>query len=217
MSEPQPGAGFDAPVLDPRILGLSVEQVRVAGIIEEEFRAAGFGGAVAAAAIVNAYRESSLNPKEESETKRYIGLFQVSPDILPSVADRKNPRKNTRAIIGEALKRRDFLDFAGEESDIGLLAEAFCVMVERPKNKTFEGELRRSLTGQLYPTSYWENAPEALPPRAPPYQRPPFLGLNEREQVVAAWMAVLVVIGVGTWHLRGAKRRLATLDANDLD
>jgi len=216
MAEPQPGAGFDAPVLDPRILGLSDAQLRVASLIEEEFRAAGFGGAVAAAAIVNAYRESSFDPNKESETKRYIGLFQVSPDILPSVEDRKNPRKNTRAIIGEALKRRDFLDFAAVESDIGLLAEAFCVMVERPKHKAREGQVRRSLAGQLYPTSYWENAPEALPPRAPPYQRPPFLGLDERQQVVAAWMAVLVVIGVGTWHLRSAKQRLASLDANDL-
>jgi hypothetical protein len=217
MAEPQPGAQFDAPLLDPTILGLSEKQVAVANIIEQEFRAAGFGGAVAAAAITNAYRESSLNPKKESDTKRYIGLFQVSPDILPSADDRKDARKNTRAIIGEALKRRDFLKFASEESDIGALAEAFCVMVERPKHRAQEGQVRRALAGQLYPTSYWQNSPEALPPRAPHYERPPFLGLNEHEQVIAAWMGVLVVIGVGTWHLRNTQRRLATLDANDLD
>ena len=216
MPDTQPGAEFDAPVLDPTLLGLSEAQVKVANIIEQEFRAAGFGGAVAAAAIVNAYRESSLNPKKESDTKRYIGLFQISPDILPSPDDRKDARKNTRAIIGEALKREDFLDFAAEESDIGALAEMFCIAVERPKHKVTEGQVRRALAGQLYPTSYWQNAPEALPPRAPKYHRPPFLGLNEEQRVLAAWMGVLVVIGVGTWHLRNTKRRLATLDANDL-
>lgn len=215
MADTQPGAAFDAPVLDPTLLGLSEKQVAVANTIEQEFRAAGFGGAVAAAAIVNAYRESSLNPKKESDTKRYIGLFQISPDILPSADDRKNARKNTRAIIGEALKREDFLDFAAEESDIGLLAEMFCVAVERPKHRTQEGQVRRALADRLYPTSYWQNAPEALPPRAPKYHRPPFLGLDEEQRVRAAWLVVAATVGLGLWRVKVVKQRLREKDALD--
>lgn len=215
MPDTQPGSEFDAPVLDPTILGLSEAQVKVANIIEQEFRTAGFGGAVAAAAIVNAYRESSLNPRKESDTKRYIGLFQISPDILPSADDRKDARKNTRAIIGEALKREDFLDFAAEESDIGLLAEMFCIEVERPKHKAREGQVRRALAGQLYPTSYWQNAPEALPPRAPRYERPPFLGLTEKQRVRAAWLVVAVTVGLGLWRVKVVKERLRAQDALD--
>ena len=186
------------PVLYAPSVGLSEKQLAVADLIVEEFTDAGFGPAVAAAAVVNAFRESSLDPSEESETKRYVGLFQVSPDIEPSREKRKNARTNTRLIIEQAKKSKAFMRIASETSDIPTLAGAFAVHVERPKDKPGEEFVRSALAAKMYPTDFWQNAAEALPARVPKVRRTPLFDLSEEE---ARWVAWGVGAGTVAWAL----------------
>jgi len=202
---------MDTPVLYTENVGLSKKQVGVADLIVEEFLAAGFSPAVAAAAVVNAFAESSLDPTEVSTSGKFVGLFQVSTDVLAE--DRKNARKNARAIIEECRRAPKFMDVAKTSSDIRELAEAFCLYVERPRNKTTKCEARGLLADKLYPTDFWENAPEALTPRAP--QRLPPRGLTEDQQKWVLWGITAAVLVGGFWKLRRVKARLAEKDREE--
>lgn len=201
----------DGPVMVPERLGLSDKQVAVANLIVEEFLKAGFGGMVAAAAVANAFRESSFNPRKVSDTGRYIGLFQLSPDIIASEEDRKDPRKNTRGIISEARKAKEFMKIAATETHIPTLAAAFCRYVERPKDKDGESIIRYEIADSLYPSELLQNSPYAHEPKAPPYQRPPFLGLDEEQQKVAVWLAVGAFVFGGLAYARYLKNKQAGL------
>jgi hypothetical protein len=202
---------MDTPMLYREGVGLSERQVEVAALVVEEFLAAGFSPAVAAAAVVNAFAESSLDPTAVSSSKKFVGLFQVSTDVLAE--DRKNARKNTRAIIEEARRASKFMDLAETSADIYDLSEAFCMFVERPRYKTTKCPARAALADRLYPTAFWQNAPEALTPRAPERLAPRRLTEGQQEWVL--WgLATLAVVG-GFWHLRQAKARLALEDARD--
>lgn len=198
------------PVLYPQSVGLSEKQIKVADLIVREFLAAGFGHPVAAAAVVNAFRESSFDPREVSETGRYVGLFQVSPDIEKSVEKRKDATTNIRLIIEEAKKSRKFLEIAATETDIPTLAGEFAVLVERPKHKPKERMIRSSLAAKMYPTDFWQNAPEALEPRVPKHHRKPMFDLTDEE---ARWVAWGVGAAAVAWALvyfrlrEGALRR----------
>lgn len=194
--------GTPAPVMVPEILGLSSTQVAVANIIVGEFLKAGFGEMVAAAAVANAYRESSLNPRKESETGRYVGLFQLSPDVIASVAARKDPVKNTRGIISEVLKSKPFMTLAATETHIPTLAAAFCRYVERPKDKDGESQIRYDIAEALYPSALLQNSPYVHEPKAPPYRKPPFLGLDEERQKVAVWLAGGILLTGGLAYVR---------------
>jgi len=194
--------GTPAPVMVPEILGLSSTQVAVANIIVGEFLKAGFGEMVAAAAVANAYRESSLNPRKESETGRYVGLFQLSPDVIASVAARKDPVKNTRGIISEVLKSKPFMTLAATETHIPTLAAAFCRYVERPKDKEGESQIRYEIAEALYPSALLQNSPYVHEPKAPPYRKPPFLGLDEERQKVAVWLAGGILLTGGLAYVR---------------
>lgn len=203
---------MDTPVLYTENVGLSSAQVKVAGLVTEEFLAAGFSPAVAAAAVVNAFAESSLDPTEVSPSGKFVGLFQVSTDVLAE--DRKNARKNTRAIIEECRRAPDFMDVAKTSSDIRELAEAFCLYVERPRNKTIKCEARGLLADRLYPVDFWQNAPEALTPRAP---APLPTGFTEEQRKWFYWGLVAVVVGGGFWYTRRVKARLTVKDAEERD
>ena len=192
----------DGPIMVPERLGLSDKQVGVANIIVEEFLKAGFGGMVAAAAVANAFRESSLDPRKESDTKRYIGLFQLSPDVISSAEARKDARKNTRGIISEALKAKRFMEVAATETDIPTLAAAFCRYVERPKDKDGESVIRAQIAENLYPVDLLQNSPYMHEPKAPPYRAPSFLGLDEDQQKVAVWLAVGAAVAGGLAYVR---------------
>lgn len=199
------------PVMVPERLGLSDKQVAVADLIVEEFLKAGFGEMVAAAAVANAYRESSLNPRKESDTGRYVGLFQLSPDVISSVDARKDPVKNTRGIIAEALKSKRFMEIAATETHIPTLAAAFCRYVERPKDKDGESQARYAIAEALYPEDLLQNSPYEHEPKAPPYRKPSFLGLDEEQQKVAVWLTVGIVVTGSLAYVRylDLKRRKA--------
>lgn len=202
VTEPAVVDTEDGPIMVPERLGLSEKQVAVADLIVGEFLKAGFGQMVAAAAVANAYRESSLNPRKESDTGRYVGLFQLSPDIISSVEARKDPIKNTRGIISEALKSKPFMTLAATETHIPTLAAAFCRYVERPKDKEGESQIRYEIAEALYPEDLLQNSPYEHEPKAPPYRKPPFLGLNEEQQKVAAWLAVGILVTGGLAYVR---------------
>lgn len=197
------------PVMFPEALGLSAKQVAVADLIVAEFLAAGFGHPVAAAAVANAFRESSLNPLKVSDTGRYIGLFQLSPDIVASAQERKDPIKNTRGIISEALRSKAFLSVAATETDIPKLASAFCWHVERPKDKATESIIRAEIAERLYPTSFLQNSPYVHEPKAPPYRRGEPFGLTEEKRKVAAWLIVGIAVSSGLAYARYIKNKLA--------
>jgi hypothetical protein len=187
---------------------LSDAQVATAGVIVEEFLAAGFGYPVAAAAVVNAFRESSLNPRKESSTGKYVGLFQLSPDILADVEARKDARTNTRAIIQEAKRSKQFMSAAAETTNIPFLAGEFAYYVERPKDKDGERFVRQQIAAVLYPEAYWENSEEALTPRAPPYEAPVgFFDDPENKPIVLLGVLGFVTVSLIALKLAEQRRR----------
>jgi hypothetical protein len=194
------------PVLSTSYYPLTEAQLAVVDLIVEEFLAAGFGHPVAAAAVANAYRESELDPEKTSSTGKYIGLFQLSPDILASEADRKDPRKNTRAIIEEATRSQTFMARAATKTHIPTLAGDFAYYVERPLDKAGERSRRYQIAERLYPDAFWENSEEALTPRAPKYRRPVgFIEDPENEPIVL--LAVLAFVSASFAMLKIAENR----------
>ena len=129
---------------------LSASQIDAAETIQRLFLDAGFSEYVAAAAVVNAFRESSLNPKKKSKTGRYIGLFMLSPDIIASERARLQPDLNTLGIINEALKSKRFMAVA-ESEDLWELVEAFSTYVERPREPDLEASQRILDSVELFP------------------------------------------------------------------
>lgn len=186
------------PVLYAQSVGLSEKQLAIADLIVREFLAAGFGYPVAAAAVANAFRESSLNPREESETKKYVGLFQISPEIEKSREKRKDALTNIRLIIEQAKQSRRFMKIAATKTDIPTLTGAFGVYVERPLDTEGERLIRTEIAAKLYPTMFWQNAPEALEPRVPKVRRVPMFDLTDEE---ARWVAWGVGAAAVAWAL----------------
>lgn len=129
---------------------LSNEQIEAADTIRRLFLDAGFSEMVAAAAIVNAFRESSLDPKKPSPTGRYIGLFQLSPDIIKSKWEREQADLNTLAIIDKALRTPKFMEVA-DSDDLLELVEAFSRHVEHPLHLDLEASIRIERALMLYP------------------------------------------------------------------
>lgn len=135
---------------------LSDEQERMVGVIEREFRAAGFGPAVAAAAVANAYAESRLNPRAASPPPEdSVGLFQLNARGAGSgmtTAERMDPVLNTRRILDVARRNSSFMAVVrAQPDDVGALTEAFCVYIERPAMAWVKGAERRALAAWLFP------------------------------------------------------------------
>lgn len=141
------------PLLNPQT---SQRQRDAAAVIEREFRAAGFPVALAAAAIVNAYAESGLNP--QAKWGPMYGLFQLDrvngAGIGMTEAELFDATKNTRAIIAavkswqgrtlrEAIER-------GERHP-HLLAGLFARDIERPRDKDKVALHREGLTWVVFP------------------------------------------------------------------
>lgn len=133
---------------------LNATQQNYAALIFREFAAAGWKPAVAAAAVVNAYAESGLNPLAVGDGGKSVGLFQLHESgggAGMSVAQRQDPTLNTRRIIEEAAKAYRFRAIAAFSDDIPVLAAAFSTYVERPKDKAGEEIKRAALARTLYP------------------------------------------------------------------
>ena len=135
---------------------MSARQKNSVAIIEREFVAAGFPLALAAAAAVNAYAESSLVPTAANGPM--VGLFQLDRNVGAgrgmSDAQLVDPASNTRAIIrevqgsrGKALREA----IAAGERHPHRLAYIFCRDIERPKNAETKAMHREGLTWTVFP------------------------------------------------------------------
>ena len=137
--------------------GLSSRQLEMATIIEREFRAAGFSPAMAAAAIVNAWYESRLNPDAMGDGGHSIGLFQLHDrggGAGMTVEQRRDPVQNTRRIIQEVQGRYGEALRAAEKAGEGLerLTYLFTYHIERPANKEQTAQTRAQGAAALFPS-----------------------------------------------------------------
>lgn len=136
------------------IAGLNAAQQTYADLISREFAAAGYSAAVGAAAVVNAYAESGLNPNAVGDGGRSVGLFQLHErggGAGMTVEQRKDPAQNTRRIIEEANRAAGFRAVAAVSNDIPTLAAAFSTYVERPADKAGAEATRRALAQRFFP------------------------------------------------------------------
>jgi len=179
-------------------VGLKTTQQRdMAAIIEREFYAAGFSPRMAAAAIANAWHESSLNPAAAGDAGQSIGLFQLyskGAGAGMSVEARKDPVTNTRRIIevvkgGGAVALRQ-AEAAG--ADAAELARLFCIYVERPKDSATKGLQRAATARSMFPGT--------LPASAPPLAAVAGYGL------LTAGVGAALLIG-GALYLRSRSSR----------
>lgn len=160
--------------LDPKLTvveqikkSLNASQREMASIIEAEFKAAGLiKPNLIAAAIINAYYESSLiadrEPDDKTSGERSYGLFMVNIDANPSMTkeDCFDPHKNTQFIINEVQGKPGEKLLASAESGASVqeLTRLFSKHIERcvdePKNG-HSARARKSLS--------WFNKKEIIP------------------------------------------------------
>ncbi|MDP3772645.1 MAG: hypothetical protein Q8Q85_00075 [Gemmatimonadales bacterium] len=154
-----------------RAVGLSAGQLAAARVIEREFVAAKYPPGVIAAAIVNAYAESGLNPAASGDKARSIGLFQLhekGAGAGMTAAQRADPVTNTRRILGvvQGSYGRRLRELAllsgGHPAAVAKLAAVFSTDIERPANTALAEMHRAALAWRLFPLGV-----EAVPTRAP--------------------------------------------------
>lgn len=150
-----------------KLLAIKLPESRLKNvdIIEREFLAAGLSLPIAAAAVVNSKAESGLNASNDTgDGGHSVGLFQLnSPGGAGkgmTVAERKDPVKNTQRIIavilgtwgsgnfGKALLKAQ----ADGVTDVAELAAIFCRDIERPKHVVSDMAKRRKLAKQMFPS-----------------------------------------------------------------
>jgi hypothetical protein len=113
------------------------EQRSYAAIIEREFLAAGYSPMLVAAALVNAYAESRLDPTAVGDHGVSIGLFQLNTargaGIGYSISELKDPTRNTQVLL-KVEKRAIAKVQAAIDAGAGLSEAAglFSKYVERP-------------------------------------------------------------------------------------
>jgi len=133
---------------------LNDEQKKMASLIFDRFKQAGFTDEQANAAIVNAYAESSLNPKAQNVTKKEAsyGLFQMNTKGgLGTGHDPEkliDPNYNITLAIDAAKKSKKFV--ASKSLDEAI--RAFTIEVERPANMMTEAEKRVSIASSILGT-----------------------------------------------------------------
>jgi len=156
--------------LSASIVGVSADKLAFVDLIEREFVAAGYSLPVAAAAVVNAYAESSLNPLAVGDNGRSVGLFQLNirgAGAGMTTAARQDPLTNVRTLIARersALGKVAAGAAAGE--GIPRLAALFSTYVERPANKALSESYRSALAFRLFPLGI--RAEVAAPDRSTP-------------------------------------------------
>lgn len=157
-------------------VGLSSAQAGMVDLIEREFTSAGYALPVAAAAVVNAYAESSLNPLAIGDSGRSVGLFQLNirgAGAGMTTAARQDPTTNARTLITRersALGKVAAAAAAGE--GIPRLAALFSTYVERPSNKALSEAYRSALALRLFPLGIVEpTLPVSVRSTAPATER----------------------------------------------
>jgi len=131
---------------------------RMMQIIATEFAAAGLPANAIAAAIVNSYAESGLNPTIPGDGGHSIGLFQLNDWGAGqglSVEFRQDPVNNTKTILqrevltgrGATFRRR-----AKEGASVAELAAIFARDIERPADKAGAMKTRSALAIQMFPS-----------------------------------------------------------------
>lgn len=131
---------------------------RMMQIIATEFAAAGLPTNAIAAAIVNSYAESGLNPTIPGDGGHSIGLFQLNDWGAGhglTVEFRQDPTNNTRTILqrevltgrGATFRRR-----AKEGASVAELAAIFARDIERPKHTAAAMSGRSALAIQMFPS-----------------------------------------------------------------
>jgi hypothetical protein len=154
--------------LADRVVGVSAEKREMVRIIEREFLAAGLPLVVAAAAVVNAFAESGLNPRAVGDGGASVGLFQLHSKGAGSgmsVAERMDPTTNTRRILQVLLGKQGVPVLSAVQSGergIARLAALFSTHVERPLHKAAEEARRMALAARLFPGIVVEQLPTAV-------------------------------------------------------
>lgn len=133
------------------------QQQQMVQKIETAFVGAGLPLTAAAAAVVNAWAESKLNPEAVGDSGHSIGLFQLSDwgaghDM--TVAERKIADVNIKTIlVREVLVNagKRFRQRAAEGADPRELAAIFSADIERPKDREGQQQARAALAIKLFP------------------------------------------------------------------
>lgn len=118
----------------------NAQQQNAAKIIISSFAAAGFGQIHQITAVANAWKESSLDPGQETHTsiEDSIGLFQLNTrkglGVGRQPSDLLDPVKNTDIIIDVCKKVPSFV----KATDLEQAVTAFVRFVEIPANQTAE-------------------------------------------------------------------------------
>lgn len=150
-------------------LALTPSRLANARIIAEECRVAGLPPSLILAAIVNAYAESRLDADAMGDNGKSVGLFQLHESgggRGMTVAQRKDPRLNTRRILseyqaargrtsGKDLSQGKTITLASMDSayangaTVAQMAGLWSFHVERPWDALGEVQRREALTAQL--------------------------------------------------------------------
>jgi uncharacterized protein (TIGR02594 family) len=118
----------------------SAQQQAAAKIIIKRFADNGFGRIQQITAVANAWKESSLNPGEQTHTsiEDSIGLFQLNMrkglGVGHQLNDLLDPNKNTDIVIGVCRTVPEFV----KATDLEQAVTAFVRFVERPANQPAE-------------------------------------------------------------------------------
>lgn len=139
---------------------LTPRQIEMARVIAKIFSEAGYPPALQAAAVVNAWAESRLNPRLWSPSGCYGGLFQLgrcgnAAGHGMTRAQIEDPTLNTTKMIAElkssfGLPVRRALD-AGTK-DVSLLTALFCQHLLRPGNASVVAKQRSGYVRTMYPS-----------------------------------------------------------------
>lgn len=151
---------------------LTAQQLEMAQLILEKFRAAGYSDGVTLAAIANAWAESRLNPLAHAPGgEDSVGLFQLNargkaPDgrAVPwygaTRAERENPERNIGWILDEIGRYYEVSPVDAEQDALGpafrwgaplsKLAAIFSRDIERPGDKTGAMRARAAIVADLW-------------------------------------------------------------------
>ena len=178
------------------------KQRQMMDIIEQEFTSAGYPRSAAAAAIVNAIAESALNPAIAGDGGKSVGLFQLHErggGKGMSVAQRQDPRLNTRRII-EETRRGQGIAFqraiSAGERDVGKLAGIFAYYVERPADQEGERDRRAIAARRIFPAQIRDFRPSTASTKPSRGSRGARRRSDNNEVILTAGAALLALVAV---------------------